>query len=71
MLGLGLGLGLGLASGLANPNPNPNPTRLDPEGQGFRVNRPEGPTCEFAFRWDSPKRRAAAPTEAEPEEGEG
>ena len=46
-------------------------TRLDPEGQGFRVNRPEGPTCEFAFRWDSPKRRAAAPTEAEPEEGEG
>ena len=53
----------------ADPFLPPNHTRLDPEGKGFRVNRPEGPSCEFSFRWQ-PKREAA-PTEVEPEEGEG
>jgi hypothetical protein len=53
----------------AEPNQPPSQTRLDPEGKGFRVNQPEGPSCEFSFRWQ-PKRREAAPTEAEPM-GEG
>ena len=54
----------------ADPFLPPSHTRLDPEGKGFRVNLPEGPSCEFSFRWQ-PKRREAAPTEADEPEGEG